>query len=490
MSKRDLLLDRSKAGARGCTLPVLDVPPSELPDASLLREELVLPEVSEIELVRYFTALSRLNFSVDTGFYPLGSCTMKYNPKWHEAIAQLPGFSQLHPLQPVDTVQGALRLMFELQGYLAEIVGLDATSLAPMAGAQGELTGAMMVRAYHRHRGQGQRNIMLVPDTAHGTNAATVTMCGFEQMTVRSTQEGDVDLDDLRPKLSDRVAALMLTIPNTLGLFDRNTLEISRLVHDCGALLYCDGANLNAVIGRTKLGELGFDLVQMNLHKTFSTPHGGGGPGAGPVCVKEFLKDFLPTPVVIYREGRQAAYEFARPAKSIGKVSAFYGNFGVLVKAYAYIRTLGAGGLREVSDNAVINANYLQKKLKDDYHLPHDRTCLHEFVISASRQKDKGVTALDIAKRLLDYGFHPPTMYFPLVVSQALMIEPTETESKETLDEFIAAMKMIAKEAEENPELLHSAPHNTPMRRLDEVAAARKLNLRWTPKGNDRCRRT
>ncbi|MBI4295107.1 MAG: aminomethyl-transferring glycine dehydrogenase subunit GcvPB [Chloroflexi bacterium] len=481
-AKRDVLFERSKPGIRGCTLPALDVPPSDLPDASLLRQELPLPEVSEADLVRYFTALSRLNYSVDAGFYPLGSCTMKYNPKWHEALPQLPGFSQLHPLQSAETVQGALRLMFELQEYLAEIVGMEATSLAPMAGAQGELTGIMVARAYQHDRGQAARDTVLVPDTAHGTNAATVAMCGFQQMTVKSNRQGDIDLDSLRSQLSDRVAALMLTIPNTLGLFDRNILGISRLVHDCGALLYCDGANQNAVIGRTKMGELGFDIIQLNLHKTFSTPHGGGGPGAGPVCVKGFLKDFLPTPVVTHGTGEKAAYAFARPAKSIGRLGTFYGNFAVLVKAYAYIRTLGAAGLREVSDNAVINANYLMSKLRDDYHLPYDRHCLHEFVLSASQQKTKGVTALDVAKRLLDFGFHPPTIYFPLVVSEALMIEPTETESRETLDDFVSALKSIAKEAQENPEVLHSAPHSTPVRRLDEVGAARKPKLRWTPK--------
>lgn len=481
MDNRDLLMDRSKTGMRGCTPPALDVPPSELPDASLLRTDLPLPEISEVELVRYFTALSRLNYSVDTGPYPLGSCTMKYNPKWHEAAAQLPGFSQLHPLQPADTVQGALRLMFELQGYLAEIAGMGVASLAPLAGAQGEMAGIMIARAYQRYRGEVNRDTVLIPDTAHGTNAANISMCGFQTATVRSNREGDLDLDDLRSKLSNQVVALMFTIPNTLGLFDRRIMEISRLIHDCGALLYCDGANLNALLGRTKLGELGFDIAQVNLHKTFSTPHGGGGPGAGPVCVQAFLKDFLPAPVVSRRKNRKGSYEFARPPLSIGRLGAFHGNFSVLVKACAYIRTLGAEGLREVSDNAVLNANYLKSKLREHYYLPYDRACLHEFVLSASRQAKNGTTARDVAKRLLDYGFHPPTIYFPLVVNEALMIEPTETESKETLDAFIAAMQMIAREAEENPDVLHLAPHHTPVKRLDETLAARKPVLRWTP---------
>jgi glycine dehydrogenase subunit 2 len=477
MSHHYLLPDISQPGKIGCRLPTLDVPPAELPSKELLRPELRLPEVSEVELVRYFTYLSKLNYGVDTGFYPLGSCTMKYNPKWHEDIAKFPGFISIHPYQPIDTVQGALQLMFELQEYLAEITGMSATSLTPMAGAQGELASLLMVRAYHQARGDEVRRKVLVPDSAHGTNPATATMCGFEVSTVLSNHEGNLDLKRLKAMMNEQVAALTLTMPTTLGLFDPQIAEISQLVHERGGLLCGDGANLNSLLGKVKFGELGFDCVQLNLHKTFSTPHGGGGPGSGPVCVKANLADFLPSPLVTKHD---KGYTFTSPAKSIGSLGAAYGNFGVMVKAYAYIRSLSAEGLKEVSENAVINANYLKEKLKADYHLPYDRTCMHEVVFSGKGQKAKGVTTLDIAKRLLDYGFHPPTIYFPLVVEEALMIEPTETESKETLDAFIEVMKKIAKEAEENPEILHTAPHNTPIRRLDEATAARKPDLRWT----------
>jgi len=478
-----LLPDISQPGKIGCSLPTLDVTPTEFPPKELLRRELELPEVSEVELVRYFTSLSRLNYGVDTGFYPLGSCTMKYNPKWHEDIARLPGFAFLHPYQPIDSVQGALQLMFELQGYLAEITGMSATSLAPMAGAQGELASLLMVKACHQARGDEVRKKILVPDSAHGTNPATAAMCGFEVSTVPSNREGNLDLERLESMMSRQVAALTLTMPTTLGLFDPQIVEISQLVHDRGGLLCGDGANLNSLLGKVKFGDLGFDCVQLNLHKTFSTPHGGGGPGSGPVCVSANLADFLPSPLVAKNK---KGYTFTSPPKSIGSLGAAYGNFGVMVKAYAYIRSLGAEGLKEVSENAVINANYLKEKLKDYYHLPYDRTCMHEVVFSGKWQKAKGVTTLDIAKRLLDYGFHPPTTYFPLIVEEALMIEPTETESKETLDAFIDAMRAIAREAEENPEVLHTAPHNTPVRRLDEATAARKPDLRWKMKGT-RC---
>jgi len=471
-----LLCDISQPGKIGCSLPALDVTTAELPPTDLLRKELELPEVSEVEVVRYFTALSRLNYGVDTGFYPLGSCTMKYNPKWQEDIVRLSGFASIHPLQPVDSVQGALRLMLELQDYLAEITGMNAVSLSPMAGAQGELASILVVKAYHQARGDKTRKKILVPDTAHGTNPATATMCGFEVSAVPSTREGNVDLKSLKAVMNDGVAALTLTMPTTLGLFDPRIVEISQLVHEKGGLLCSDGANLNALLGRTKFGELGFDCVQLNLHKTFSTPHGGGGPGAGPVCVKSELADFLPSPVVAKEKER---YAFVSPTKSIGRLGAAYGNFGVMVKAYAYIRSLGAEGLKEVSENAVISANYIKEKLKKYYHLPYDRACMHEVVFSGRKQKARGVRTLDIAKRLLDYGFHPPTIYFPQVVDEAIMIEPTETESKETLDAFVSAMKEIAKEAKENPEVLHTAPHNTPVRRLDEVTAARNLDLRW-----------
>jgi glycine dehydrogenase subunit 2 len=447
-----------------------------LPPEELLRQELELPEVSEVELMRYFTALSKLNYGVDTGFYPLGSCTMKYNPKWHEDIAKLAGFASIHPLQPEESVQGALQLMFELGEYLAEITGTHATSLVPIAGAHGEFTGLLMVRAYHQDRGDKARKKILLTDSSHGTNPASAVMCGFEIGTVASDSEGNVDMKNLESAMNEEVAALTLTMPTALGLFDPQILEISRLVHQRGGLLGADGANLNALLGRVKFGELGYDYVQLNLHKTFSTPHGGGGPGSGPVCVKENLADFLPSPLVARNKGR---YKFVSPARSIGRIANFYGNFGVMCKAYAYIRSLGGPGLREVSENAVLNANYLKEKLKPYYHLPYNRICMHEVVFSGRRQKAKGVHTVDIAKRLLDYGLHPPTVYFPLIVDEALMIEPTETESKQTLDAFIGAMKEIARDAEENPEILHTAPHNTPVRRLDDVRAARNPDLRW-----------
>jgi len=476
MSHYYLLPDISQPGKIGCSLPTLDVSPAKLPPKELLRRELKLPEVSEVELIRYFTALSKLNYGVDTGFYPLGSCTMKYNPKWHEDIAKLAGFASIHPHQPEESVQGALQLMFELQEYLAEITGMNATSLVPIAGAHGEFTGLLMVKAYHQHRGDKARKKILLTDSSHGTNPASAVMCGFEIGVVASDSEGNVDMKSLESVMNEEVAALTLTMPTTLGLFDPQIVEISQLVHERGGLLGADGANLNAFLGRVKFGELGYDYVQLNLHKTFSTPHGGGGPGSGPVCAKENLTDFLPSPLVTKNNGK---YKFVSPAKSIGRIANFYGNFGVMVKAYAYIRSLGAEGLKEVSENAVLNANYLKERLKPYYYLPYDRTCMHEVVFSGKRQKVKGVHTLDIAKRLLDYGLHPPTVYFPLIVDEALMTEPTETESKQTLDAYIEAMKEIAREAEENPEILHSAPHNTPVRRLDDVRAARNPDLRW-----------
>ena len=476
MSHCYLLSEISQPGKMGCTLPALDVPPTELPPEELLRPELKLPEVSEVELMRYFTALSKLNYGVDTGFYPLGSCTMKYNPKWHEDIAKLPGFASIHPLQPEESIQGALQLMFELQEYLAEITGMNATSLVPIAGAHGEFTGLLLVKAYHQDRGDKARKKILLTDSSHGTNPASAVMCGFEIGVVASDSEGNVDMNSLESAMNEEVAALTLTMPTTLGLFDPKILEISQLVHERGGLLGADGANLNAFLGRVKFGDLGYDYVQLNLHKTFSAPHGGGGPGSGPVCVKEGLVDFLPSPLVIKNDGR---YKFVSPTKSIGRIANFYGNFGVICKAYAYIRSLGAAGLKEVSENAVLNANYLKERLKPYYYLPYDRTCMHEVVFSGRRQKAKGVRTVDIAKRLLDYGLHPPTVYFPLIVDEAMMIEPTETESRQTLNAFIEAMKEIARDVEENPEILHTAPHNTPVRRLDDVRAARNPDLRW-----------
>ncbi len=449
-----------------------------------MRGDLELPEVSEGEVVRYFTSLSQMNFSVDTNYYPLGSCTMKYNPKINDEVAGLPGFSQIHPLQPEETVQGALKLAFQLQGFLSEIVGMEATSLATMAGAQGELAGMLMIRAYHRSRGDGGRKTVLVPDSAHGTNPASAAMCGFQVMSIPSDARGNMDLDALKEACNSETVGLMLTLPNTLGLFDTNILEICRTVHKAGGLVYGDGANMNAMLGQTKLGELGFDVLHINLHKTFSTPHGGGGPGAGPVSANSLLAPFLASPViekVTDSDSDEEIYRLAEPEQSIGKTAAFHGNFGMLVRAYTYIRGLGAEGLREISENAVINANYILNALKDDYHLPYDRSCMHEVVFSAKTQKAVGVSALDVAKRLIDYGIHPPTMYFPLVVEEALMIEPTETESKETLDYFIQVMKDIAREANEDAQVLKDAPHHTPNSRLDEARAARRPDLRWKP---------
>jgi glycine dehydrogenase subunit 2 len=471
-----LSFGRGRPGRTAVTLPDCDVPLAEMPSPSLLRDDLPLPEMSQPEIVRYFTNLACLNYSVDTGFYPLGSCSMKYNPKLHEDLARLPGFAVVHPLQPVETVQGALALMHELQGFLSEITGMHAVSLAPAAGAHGELTSILTVRAYLEHRGESRHKV-LVPDSAHGTNLATVSTAGFQCLPIASDARGNTDLAALAEALDEDVAALMLTLPNTLGLFDQNIVQIAQMVHETGAQLYCDGANLNALLGQVKIGDLGFDVVQMNLHKTFSTPHGGGGPGAGPVAVKAHLAPFLPSPVV--GQAANGAYVFEEPEHSIGKVGAFHGNFGIMVRAYAYIRSLGAPGLREVSENAVLNANYLLACLREAYDLPYERRCLHEVVFSGSRQRAKGVHTSDVAKRLIDYGFHPPTVYFPLIVDEALMIEPTETESKETLDAFCAAMLAIAREAEEEPELLRSAPHDAPLRRLDEAGAARHPVLRW-----------
>ena len=471
-----LTFDLSQPGRCACSLPPLDVPQAPLPPADLLRRDLHLPEMGQVDLIRYFLALSRLNYSIDTGFYPLGSCTMKYNPKVHEDLARLPGFAQAHPLQPPETAQGALALMYDLQRCLAEITGLDAVSLAPAAGAQGELTGMLIVKAYLADSGQEGRTRVLVPDSAHGTNPASATMAGFQVVTVPSDAEGDTDLAAFAAVLDDSVAAMMFTLPNTLGLCCPNIEEMARMLHRRGALLYGDGANLNALLGRARFGDMGFDIVHMNMHKTFSTPHGGGGPGAGPVAVKGFLTPYLPTPVVEKDEG---AFVLASPERSIGRMGLFHGHFGVLVRAYAYIRTLGSEGLRQVSENAVINANYVLARLRDAYHLPYDRACMHEVVFSGSHQRARGVHTWDIAKRLIDYGFHPPTVYFPLIVDEALMIEPTETESKEALDAFCDALLAIAREVEEEPELVLGAPHATPVGRLDAAAAARKPVLRW-----------
>ena len=473
---RRLLMERSVAGRMGVTLPAFDVPAQPLPDAALLRDDLELPEVTEGEVVRYFTRLSQLNFSVDTNFYPLGSCTMKYNPKLNEAMAALPGFANLHPGQPESQVQGALELMHGLQAYLCEITGMSAASLTPLAGAHGELTGILMIKACLESRGEGARRKILIPDTAHGTNPASAAMGGFDVVSVPSDADGNIDLEAVRREADETLAGVMFTQPTTLGLFDVNAAEMCRIAHEAGGLVYADGANMNALLGRVKLGALGFDVVHLNLHKTFTTPHGGGGPGAGPVCANDTLAPFLPAPVV---ERRGDAYALADPPQTIGRVGGWQGNFGVLARAYTYIRLMGAEGLRAAADNAVLNANYLRVRLRDLFVLEPDRGVMHEVVFSA--RKRRGARAIDVSKRLLDYGFHAPTMYFPLVVAEALMIEPTETESKETLDAFVEAMERIDAEAAQDEHFLHGAPYHTPVSRLDEAAAARRPELRWRP---------
>ncbi len=479
-----LLVELSSPGRLGCRLPELDVPEAVLPER-FVRQDLPLPEISEREVVQHFTRLSQLNFSIDTGFYPLGSCTMKYNPRLHEDVARFEGFARIHPLQDESTVQGALQLMYELQEYLAELTGLPAVSLQPIAGAHGELTGMLMIRAYHTERGDHRRRIVLVPDSAHGTNPATAAMCGYEVATVPSDSRGNMDVREVDRLTDETVAGLMLTNPNTLGLFEEHILRVAEIVHEAGGLVYCDGANMNALLAIAKPGDLGTDVLHLNLHKTFSTPHGGGGPGAGATTVTEELSAFLPTPMVARQRGQKSPSEdaqyyldYERPL-SIGPVSGFFGNFGVMVKAYAYLRSLGGSGLRDVSENAVLNANYVLDQLKGYYHLPYDRSCLHECVFSGRNQAKLGIHTVDIAKRLIDLGFHPPTVYFPLIVDEALMIEPTETESLQTLDAFVSAMRQIAREAETSPELLRAAPQVAPVTRLDEVTAARNPNLRW-----------
>jgi len=483
--RRDMpvIFERSVSGRVGVSLPGVDVPEEPLdrllPSSQLRREPAALPEVSELDVVRHYTRLSHRNFSIDEGFYPLGSCTMKYNPKIHEDVARLPGFARLHPYAPEELAQGALELIWQLERLLAEISGMARVTFQPAAGAHGELTGLLMIRAYFEQRRE-HRTMVIVPDSAHGTNPATATMAGFQVRTVKSDARGNLDVTALRAAMDESVAAIMLTNPNTLGLFEEKILEVEEIVHSRGGQMYMDGANFNAILGVTRPGEQGFDVMHFNLHKTFTTPHGGGGPGAGAVGVKEHLVPFLPVPVV-ERAGEQFRLDFARP-QSIGKLRAFYGNFGNLVRAYAYIRSLGAAGLRQVAETAVLNANYLLARLHPHYDRPFDRLCKHEFVIAGTRQKRQaGVTTRDIAKRILDYGFHAPTIYFPLIVDEAIMIEPTETESKQTLDEFTDAMIAIDREAREQPELVKTAPHTTVVRRLDEVRAARQLDLRWRP---------
>ncbi|MCD4739481.1 MAG: aminomethyl-transferring glycine dehydrogenase subunit GcvPB [Anaerolineae bacterium] len=482
MSER-LIYELSVPGRRGTQPPKLDVPPTALP-TELLRDELPLPEVSEIDLVRHYLRLSQLNYSVDHNTYPLGSCTMKYNPKVNEAAANLPGFTGLHPRQDEATIQGALYIMHQLQEQLKEIGGFAGMTLQPAAGAHGELTGVLIMRKYQRERGETQRDTILVPDSAHGTNPATTSMSGLRVVEIPSDERGNVDLAALKSQLSDRIVGLMLTNPNTLGLFDENLLEIIELVHECGGLVYGDGANMNALLGIMRPGDAGIDVMHFNLHKTFSTPHGGGGPGSGPVGVAEQLVEFLPGPVVrqaVSAEDEFPYYTLHTPSKSIGPVKSFWGHFGVIVRAYTYIRMLGAEGLRRAAEHAVLNANYLLHHIKDVYHVPYDRTCQHEFVVEGHFEDAPGIRALDIAKRLIDYGVHPPTNYFPLIVHEALMIEPTETESKQAVDNYAELLLKIAVEARETPELLQKAPHNAPLRRLDEVRAAREQILRYIP---------
>jgi len=477
------LKEISRPGRKAYSLPELDVPQDRVEDiipGRFLSDEMpVLPELAEIDVIRHFTNLSRKNFGVDSGFYPLGSCTMKYNPKVNEDISIISGFTDINPLQTEATTQGMLELLYNFENYLCAIFGYDHATLQPAAGAHGELTSLLMIKAYHKDRGQGKRDKVIVPDSSHGTNPASVSMVGWHAVQVRSNAKGGVDIDELKKVAGSDTAALMLTNPNTLGLFDENILEIADIVHKAGGQLYYDGANANATLIKVKPADLGFDIAHFNLHKTFSTPHGGGGPGSGPVCAKKHLEPFLPVPRI---KKNNDGYHFVEDGypKSIGKVHSFHGNINVIVKAYAYILSLGVAGLKEVSENAVLNANYILSRLKPYYHLPYDKTCQHEFVISADRQKEKyGVRALDIAKRLIDYGFHPPTIYFPLIVHEALMIEPTETESKETLDKFCDAMVSIAKECEKGPELVKGAPYSTPVSRLDETKAAREPKLHW-----------
>lgn len=483
MTKRaavPLIFERSTPGRCGYRLPELDVPETPLeeliPQEYLRTDAPELPEVSELEVVRHYTQLSRLNHGVDVGFYPLGSCTMKYNPRVHEDVVSLPGLRAIHPYQPEETVQGALELMYNLGEYLAAISGLSKASLQPAAGAHGELAGLMVIKRYHNHRGEGHRTEMIVPDSAHGTNPASCAMVGYKVVEVPSDERGGVDVGALKKLVGPNTAGLMLTNPNTLGLFDENICRIANIVHEAGGLLYYDGANANAIMGIVRPGDTGFDVVHFNLHKTFSTPHGGGGPGAGPIVVSKELAPFLPGPVV-EKEGDQ--YRFVMPEHSIGRLRSFYGNFLVYAKAYAYILSHGPKGLREVSETAVLHANYMMNRLKDVFELPYDRICMHEFVLSGSGLKEYGVRTLDLAKRLSDFGYHAPTVYFPLVVEEAIMIEPTETEPKSTLDEFIEVMKQIAQEAKDNPEMLTTAPHHTPVRRVDEARAARHPVLRW-----------
>lgn len=479
-----LIFELSKPGRKGYSLPkneLSDYSIAQLPENLLRQEAPALPEVDELTVVRHYTNMSNNNFGVDTGFYPLGSCTMKYNPKINEEMAAHPQFTALHPLQNVETVQGALSAYYQLQRSLSEIAGMAEFTLNPFAGAHGELTGLMVIRRYHESRGDAKRIKIIVPDSAHGTNPASAAVCGLDVVEVKSKPDGRVDVEDLKPLLDDTIAGMMMTNPNTLGLFENNIAEIAKLVHDCGGLMYYDGANLNPMLGKCRPGDIGFDVMHINLHKTFSTPHGGGGPGSGPIGVREGLEQFLPNPRVTceFDEDGMVDYKIEMGEESLGCISGFLGNFGVMMRALAYIVTLGSDNLKWVGPLATLNANYIKESLKDCYELPIEGVCKHEFVFDGLKDKSTGVTTLDVAKRLLDYGYHAPTIYFPLLFHQALMIEPTESESKETLDGFIAVMRKIAQEAAENPELVKTAPHSTPVQRLDDTKAALKQIVTW-----------
>jgi glycine dehydrogenase subunit 2 len=478
-----LIYEISSPGRCGVEMPASDVPETDLPK-DLLRSNLGLPELSQLDVVRHYMHLSQMNYNIDGGFYPLGSCTMKFNPKINEDVARLNGFAFTHPLQDPQTVQGNLAVMWHLQEWLKDIGGFAAVSLQPAAGAHGEFTGILIMRKYHLDRGDTKRNVILIPDSAHGTNPASSAMGGFVIKQLPSDSRGNIDLEALRAACNDTVVGLMLTNPNTLGLFEEHLEEVVKLVHGCGGLMYGDGANMNALVGVVRPGDLGFDVMHFNLHKTFSTPHGGGGPGSGPVGVSEKLVDFLPGPIVAVEfpdDGDETPlYVYTQPKKSIGRLKAFNGNFGMFIRAYTYIRVHGAEGLLANTEHAVLNANYIRVKLHDKFPVPYDRICMHEFVCQG-KFAGSDVRALDVSKRLMDYNFHPPTNYFPLIVPEALMIEPTETESKETLDTFIDAMRKIADEAVNHPELLHDAPHHAPVKRLDEVKAAKDLVLCCMP---------
>lgn len=481
----NLIFELSKSGRKGYSLPeyASEHSTAELPQALRRSEEAGLPECDELTVVRHYTNLSHNNFGVDDGFYPLGSCTMKYNPALNEEVGTLEEFAALHPQQSATSCQGALLVYYNLQKSLAELTGLSRFTLNPCAGAHGELTGLMIIRAYHDSRGDDKRRKVLIPDSAHGTNPASAAVCGMDVVEVKSLDDGTVDVDDLKAKIAehaDEVAAMMMTNPNTLGIFERNIPAIAQMVHECGALMYYDGANLNPMLGVARPGDMGFDVMHINLHKTFSTPHGGGGPGSGPVGVRKGLEDFLPTPRVEYDEQSDTFTIATDDEKSMGSVGNFFGNFGVVLKAYAWICSLGKEHIKEVGPLATLNANYIKQQLKDVYELPIEGVCKHEFVFDGLKDKSTGVTTMDVAKRLLDYGYHAPTIYFPLLFHEAMMIEPTESESKETIDSFIEVMRTIAREAKEQPELVKTAPHTTPIGRVDDVLAAKQPVLTYT----------